>query len=82
MLLLVVFGALSAFAITKAEGKWKVWNVLIIVGGCGLGFLLSYLAGTWARNMGLGGEIAIPASLAFGSLAAVFCPRRKDASKL
>ena len=82
MVLLAVFVALSAFAIAKAEGNWKLWNLFIIAGGCGLGFLVSYLAGMWAKNMGLGGEIAIPTSLAFGALAAVFAPRKKDAAKI
>jgi hypothetical protein len=81
MILLGLFAALTVFSITQAEGKWKIWNVLIILASSGVGFLVAYLAGTWARNMGLGGEIAVPTSLAFGSLAAVFCPRRKKLPK-
>lgn len=77
MVLFAVFGVLAAFAIIKAEGKWKIWNLLIILASCGIGFLVAYLAGIWSRNMALGGEIAIPSTFAFGSLGAVFCPRRK-----
>jgi peptidoglycan/LPS O-acetylase OafA/YrhL len=77
MLLFALFGVLVIFAVTKAEGKWKVLNVLIVIGGCALGFGVGYLAGVWAQNMALGGELAVPISLAFGALAAVFAPRKK-----
>ena len=81
MVLVAIFGLLTVFAITKAEGKWKIWNLLIIIACCGVGFGLAYLAGMWSHNMGLGGEIAIPATLAAGSLGAVFCPRKKPLKK-
>lgn len=81
MILFVVFAIFTMLAVTKAEGMWKIWNVLIILGSCAVGFLVAFLAGSWARNMGLGGQIAIPSALAFGSLAAVLCPRKKNVKK-
>jgi hypothetical protein len=81
MILFAVFIVLSAFAISKAEEGWRLWNGLIILGGCGVGFLVAYLAGLWARNMAFGGEIALPLTFAFGSLAAVLCHRKRKITK-
>lgn len=81
MVLLAVFVALAAFAITRAEGRWKIWNTLIIVGSCAVGFLAGFLAGVWGRNMAIGGQLAAPLTFAFGSLGAVFCPRKKSVAK-
>jgi hypothetical protein len=80
MVLFAVFGLLAVFAVTRAEGKWKIWNLLIILASCLIGFFVAYLAGAWSRNMALGGEIAIPTTLAFGSLGAVFGRRRKKSA--
>lgn len=81
MILFALFAVVSLFAISKAEGVWKLWNALIIVGACGIGFLVAYLGGLWARNLSLGGEIAVPLAFAFGSLAALLCCRKRKITK-
>jgi hypothetical protein len=79
VVLLAVFALFTIFSLARAEGRWKLWNLLIIIGSCAVGFFVAYLAGVWSRNMALGGEIAVPTTLAFGSFAAVLCPRKKRA---
>jgi hypothetical protein len=81
MVLLAIFLVLTILAISRAEGKWKLWNLLIILGGAVLGLGIAYLAGMWNKNMALGGEIAVPSALACGSLAAVLCPRKKKGAR-
>ena len=77
MILIALFAVLAIFSVTRAEGKWKLWNSLIILASCGVGFGAAYLMGVWGRNMALGGELAIPATFVCGALAAVLCPRKK-----
>ena len=77
MFLYGLFGLLTFFAVTRAEGKWKIWNLLIILGCCGIGFGIAYFAAVWSRNMALGGQLVVPSICACGSLGAVFCPRKK-----
>jgi general secretion pathway protein G len=78
MILLVIFVLLTLLAVVRADGKWKLWNSLIILGGLALGFGVAYIAGMWSKNMALGGEIAVPTSLAFGCLAAVLVSAQKE----
>lgn len=82
MLLLALFLVLTAFSVAGAEGWWKMWNLLIILGCCGVGFGLAYIGGLWSSNMALAGHIAVPATFAFGSLGAVLCPRKKSIKEL
>ena len=54
MLWLVTLILVSGFAIASGHGmKWKLFNVLIILGCMGLGYCLGYAAGLGTKNMGM-----------------------------
>jgi len=64
----------SAFAIAGAQGaKWKLLNVIIIMGCMGLGLGIGYAAGLGSKNMGIIPNAAIPVSMIFGIVGAMGC---------
>jgi hypothetical protein len=80
-LLLMVLLVLSVWGIFAAEGKWKLFNLLIIIAGIGFGLALGYLAGLWSANMALGGQLAATFGELFGGCAAYICVRRNTIRK-
>jgi hypothetical protein len=64
----------SAFAIAGGQGvKWRLLNILIILGCMGIGFGLGYAAGLGSKNMGMVPNQAIPFSMMFGIVGALGC---------
>lgn len=80
-LLLVALLVLSLWAIFGAAGKWKLFNLLIILAGMGFGIGLGLLAGLYSRNMAVGGELGASFGEIFGSAAAYICLRRNTRRK-
>jgi hypothetical protein len=57
----------TGFAIATGRGaKWKVLNVVIILGCMGLGLGLGYAIGLGSKNFGVIPNAAIPFSMMFG----------------
>jgi TctA family transporter len=77
MVLFVIFLIIAGFAVARAEGMWKLWNVLIILASCGVGFFVAYLVAPERHVL----HLALPLTLAFGALGAVLCPRMKKERK-
>ncbi len=66
----------SGFAIAGGQKlKWKLLNLLIILGCMGLGFGIGYAAGLGSGNMGRVPDAALPFSMMFGIVAAFGCVR-------
>ncbi len=64
----------SVFAIASARGvKWKLLNVVIILGCMGLGLGIGYAAGLGSENMGRAPNAALPLSMMFGIVGALGC---------
>jgi hypothetical protein len=67
----------SALAIAGGKGaKWKLLNLIIILGSMGLGLFIGYVAGMWGKNMEIGAAAALPLSILLGLVAAIGCLRR------
>jgi len=67
----------AGFAIATGRGaKWKVLNVLIILGCMGVGLGLGYATGLGSKNFGVIPHAAIPFSIMFGVLGAMVCVAR------
>jgi hypothetical protein len=74
---LVAMVILSIMAIFGAKGaKWKMLNLLIILGFAAFGLGLGAAAGAWAGNSALGGHIAAAIIFPFGAIGALGCLRR------
>jgi hypothetical protein len=72
MLWLVTLILVSGFAIASGHGmKWKLFNVLIILGCMGLGYCLGYAAGLGSKNMGMVPNAALPFAMMFGIVGAL-----------
>jgi hypothetical protein len=72
MLWLVTLILVSGFAIASGHGmKWKLFNVLIILGCMGLGYCLGYAAGLGSKNMGMVPNAALPFTMMFGIVGAL-----------
>jgi hypothetical protein len=57
----------TGFAIATGRGaKWKVLNVVIILGCMGVGLGLGYAIGLGSKNFGVIPNAAIPFSMMFG----------------
>lgn len=53
--------------------KWKLFNLVIILGCIGLGFGIGYAAGLGSQNMGRIPDAGLPFALMFGIVAALGC---------
>ena len=51
--------------------KWKLFNVLIILGCMSLGYCLGYAAGLGSKNMGMVPNAALPFAMMFGIVGAL-----------
>jgi hypothetical protein len=64
----------SGFAIAGADGvKWKVLNVIIIVGSMGLGLGVGHAAGLGRGDFGSVPNAATPFAMIFGIAGAMVC---------
>jgi hypothetical protein len=64
----------SAFAIAGADGvKWKVLNVIIIVGSMGLGLGIGHAAGLGRGDFGSVPDAATPFAMILGIVGAMAC---------
>jgi hypothetical protein len=78
MLWLVTLILVSGFAIASGHGmKWKLFNVLIILGCMSLGYCLGYAAGLGSKNMGMVPNAALPLAMMFGIVGALGCLWKK-----
>ena len=75
-LFLMAFVGLMVWAVFAAEGKWKLFNLLISLGGAAIGVGLDALGGAFASNGELGGHLAASLLPIFGGAAAYICVRR------
>jgi len=67
----------TGFAIATGPGtKWKVLNVVIILGCMGVGLGLGYAVGLGSKNLGVVPNEAIPFSMMFGVAGAMVCVAR------
>jgi hypothetical protein len=74
MLWLVTLILGSGFAIASGEGvKWKLLNVVIILGCMGLGYGLGYALGLGSGNLGSVPNQALPLAMMFGIVGALGC---------
>jgi hypothetical protein len=64
----------STFAVAGGQGvRWRLLNILIILGCMGIGLGLGYAAGLGSKNMGMVPNQAIPFSMIFGIAGALGC---------
>lgn len=64
----------SGFAIAGGQSmKWKLLNLVVIVGCMGLGFGIGYAAGLGRENIGRVPNAALPFSMLFGIVGALGC---------
>jgi hypothetical protein len=69
----------SGFAIASGQGvKWKVLNVVIILGCMSLGYGIGYAAGLGSKNLGAVPHAALPFSMMFGIVGALACVQRNN----
>jgi hypothetical protein len=74
MLWLVTLILGSGFAIASGEGvKWKLLNMVIILGCMGLGYGLGYSLGLGSGNLGRAPNQALPLAMMFGIVGALGC---------
>jgi len=67
----------TGFAITTGRGaKWKILNVVIILGCMGVGLGLGYAIGLGSKNLGVIPHAATPFSMMFGVVGAMVCVAR------
>jgi hypothetical protein len=67
----------TGFAIaTGQDVKWKLLNILIILGCMGVGFGIGYAAGLGSGNMGMIPHAGLPFSMMFGIVGAMGCVAR------
>ena len=67
----------AGFAIVTGRGaKWKILNMLIILGCMGVGLGLGYAMGLGSKNFGVVPNAAIPFSMMFGVVGAMVCVAR------
>jgi hypothetical protein len=67
----------TGFAIATGEGaKWKLLNVVIILGCMGVGFSIGYAAGLGSENMGVIPHAGLPFAMMFGIVGAMGCVAR------
>jgi hypothetical protein len=64
----------SGFAIAGRQSvKWKLFNLVIILGCMGLGFGIGYAAGLGSQNLGRIPDAGLPFALMFGIVGALGC---------
>ena len=74
MLWLVTLLLGSTLAVASGEGvKWRLLNVVIILGCMGLGYGLGYALGLGSGNLGSVPNQALPLSMMFGIVGALGC---------
>jgi len=73
-ILLLLLVALTVWAIIKGKGmKWKLLNLLIIVGSIAFGLGTGFAAGMWSDNMSFGGHLGLALGSLFGVVGAYEC---------
>lgn len=76
-ILFLAFLVLSIIAIAGGKpAKWKLYNLLIILGCVALGLAGGYMLGVTSGNMKLGADLAVSFLLIFGAAGAYVCMRR------
>jgi len=79
MLWLVTLLLGSGFAVASGQGvKWKLLNVVIILGCMGLGYGLGYALGLGSGNLGMVPNQALPLAMMFGIVGALGCLWRNN----
>jgi hypothetical protein len=74
--LLILIG-LSVVAIVGGKGaKWKLLNLLIIIGFMAVGLGIGWALGAWGSNMAIGAAAALPLAILLGCVGALGCYRR------
>jgi hypothetical protein len=69
--------AASVLAIAGAkEMKWKLLNLLIILGFVATGVGIGFLIGIWGGNPAIGGHTVLPLSTLLGAVGGLGCIRR------
>jgi len=64
----------SGFAIASGEGmKWKLLNLVIILGCMALGYGIGYAAGLGSKNLGMVPDQALPFAMMFGIVGSLGC---------
>lgn len=80
-LFLMAFLGLTVWAVIEGQSKWKLFNLLICLGGASIGLGMGALAGWWSDNDVLGGHLAASFLPIFGCAAAYICVRRNTIRK-
>ena len=71
----------TGFAIATGRGaKWKILNVVVILGCMGVGLGLGRAIGLGSKDFGVVPKAAIPFSMMFGVLGAMVCVARNTRS--
>ena len=73
MLFLLALIGPSVAAIVTAKGRWKLYNLGIILGSIFAGLAIGVGAAAWGRNMASGAFFAVPVAIILGIIAAVGC---------
>jgi hypothetical protein len=74
MLWLVTLILGAGLAVASGEGvKWKLLNLVIILGCMSLGYGLGYSLGLGSGNLGRVPNLALPLSMMFGIVGALGC---------
>jgi hypothetical protein len=75
--LLLGFIIFAAVAVNGGEGaKWKLLNLLIVLGFAGVGFIISFAFNEWSDSSALAVAVAVPIIAAFGIASASVCMRQ------
>lgn len=76
-LLLTALVIFTAIAVSGGKSaKWKLLNLLVIVGFSTLGFFVSFAFNEWSINSSLGVTVAIPLIASCGIASALVCIRQ------
>jgi hypothetical protein len=70
LLLIIVAGIAIAGA---KKTKWKLINLIIILGFAGFGLAVGYCIGLWRHNMALGTDVAIPLGISLAAAGVAGC---------
>jgi hypothetical protein len=78
-ILFLVFVVLSIVAIVGGKpAKWKLYNLLIILGGCAFGTGFGALPMAFGGSAAISGHLAASFMVIFGAAAAYICLRRNS----
>jgi hypothetical protein len=71
---LIALLGLSIMAILSAKGiKWKLLNIIIILGCAAAVVGIGAAVGAWGGNMKIGGLVAMPLAICLGAVGAFGC---------